>query len=391
MRLNLLILIFLTSGFLFAQYPSDARLLADVKSQNPTEFGEIKFLGNWFMAHDRVPDWQPPDAAKRELSIKGKVNSAGEWWEYFGLAIYHKAGNQFAFNRVFINEDPKLKGVKLPEDNYFKELFMKELKSKNSMLMSMNYVLANATNFYSFELGEKPWVTGNHTERFVYFIIDVTLDVVNGYNLDKKKIPIEVKVNKTGDTFSFAYAMPKNDGALISSIKYPNSDIVDELMRFGYDQVTLAGITNPSPTYPNAPGDNGASYPSDDEMIGYISDWAVKSKDNFGMLFGPRAISMFIKYEFRSNPEAVLQKNGTSFSKVFNVYYEFINEKTSEMEFYVYGGTRPIQVEFFYENNQLQVRSFEYLGETNYTKKDNIAWSYRNNYTEQTFDKTVFK
>ena len=61
------------------------------------------------------------------------------------------------------------------------------------------------------------------------------------------------------------------------------------------------------------------------------------------------------------------------------------------MEFYVYGGTRPIQVEFFYEKNQLQVRSFEYLGETNYTKKDNIAWSYRNNYTEQTFDKTVFK
>ena len=241
MRLKLLILIFLTSGCLFGQYPSDARLLADVKSQNPTEFAEIKFLGNWFMAHDRVPDWQPPDAAKRELSIKGKVNSAGEWWEYFGLAIYHKAGNQFAFNRVFINEDPKLKGVKLPEDNYFKELFMKELKSKNSMLMSMNYVLANATNFYSFELGEKPWVTGNHTERFVYFIIDVTLDVVNGYNLDKKKIPIEVKVNKTGDTFSFAYAMPKNDGALISCIKYPNSDIVDELMRFGYDQATRAG------------------------------------------------------------------------------------------------------------------------------------------------------
>lgn len=390
MHVKSFLVAFLVSGILFCQYPSDSRLLADVKSQNPTEFAEIKFLGNWFMAHDRVPDWQAPDAAQRELSIKGKVNAAGEWWEYFGLAIYHKAGNQFAFNRVFINEDPKLRGVKLPADSYFKDLFMKELRTKNSMLMSMNYVLANATNFYSFEIGEKPWVTGNHTERFVYYTIDVTLDAVNGYNLEKRKVPIEVKLNKSGDSFTFSYAMPKNDGALLSSIQYPNSDIVDNLTRFGYDGATLEGMTNSAPSYPKAPGDNG-SYPNDDAIISYITKWATASEENFSTLFGPRSKSMFISFEFSSNPDAQLQSSGNTFSKVFNVYYEFINEKTAEMEFYVYGGYRPIQLEFLFENNEMQIRSFEYKGETSYTKKDNIAWSYRNNYTERTFDKTIFK
>jgi hypothetical protein len=100
---------------------------------------------------------------------------------------------------------------------------------------------------------------------------------------------------------------------------------------------------------------------------------------------------MFISFEFSSNPDAQVQSSGNTFSKVFNVYYEFINEKTAEMEFYVYGGYRPIQLEFLFENNDMQIRSFEYKGETSYTKKDNIAWSYRNNYTERTFDKTVFK
>jgi hypothetical protein len=100
---------------------------------------------------------------------------------------------------------------------------------------------------------------------------------------------------------------------------------------------------------------------------------------------------MFIKFEFSSEPDAVLKPNGNTFSKVFKVYYEFINEKTAEMEFYVYGGYRPIQLEFFYENNQLKIRSIEYKGETIYTKKDSIAWTYRNTYTEQTFDKTIFK
>lgn len=391
MKRLVLLLLFFCTVVLVAQYPSDSKLLADVKSQNPAEFAEIKFLGNWFMAHDKVPDWQQPDAAEREIFIKGKVNPQGEWWEYYGLAIYHKAGSQFAFNRVFIKEDSKLKGVKLPDDLYFETLFLNELKAKNAMLMAMNYILANATNFYSFEMGEKPWVTGNRTERFVYYTMDVTLDYVNGFQIDKIKIPIEIKLIKDGDNFTFATALPKNDGALISSIKYPSSDIVDELMRYRYDGTTLDGMTNSDPNYPPPPGFNGDSYPADADIIEYISQWAIANEENFGLLFGPRSKSMFIKFEFSSDPDAVLQPNGNTFSKVFKVYYEFINEKTAEMEFYVYGGYRPIQLEFFYENNQLKIRSIEYKGETIYTKKDSIAWTYRNTYTEQTFDKTIFK
>ena len=100
---------------------------------------------------------------------------------------------------------------------------------------------------------------------------------------------------------------------------------------------------------------------------------------------------MFIGLEFNSLKEAKVERNGDIFSKSFQVYYEFINEKTDKMEFYVYGGVREIILKFKMENGNWDINSFEYKGETQYTKNDKIAWNYRNGYKEKTFDKTILK
>ena len=47
--------------------------------------------------------------------------------------------------------------------------------------------------------------------------------------------------------------------------------------------------------------------------------------------------------------------------------------------------------QFKIDNGNWDINSFEYNGETNYTKNDKIAWNYRNGYKEKTFDKTVLK
>ena len=146
---------------LFAQYPSDARVISDVKAKNPSEFKTVKTTGSWYLTHENIPDWQKPNAAERPIYIEGAKNSSGEWWEYSGTAIYNMNGSSYNFNRVFIFEEPRLRGVKLPDNAFFIDLFKNILSSKEQLFMMMNYNVANAVNFYSIELSDEPWVTGN--------------------------------------------------------------------------------------------------------------------------------------------------------------------------------------------------------------------------------------
>ena len=123
---SLLLLSFLSfSGLAHAQYPSQSTLLADVKKQSPDEFVTITPEGSWSMFHDKVPDWQAPDACRHQVNIVGKKKADGSFWTYSGLAIYAKAGNSFVFNRLFLIEDAtKLNGLAIPDRDYFKELFI---------------------------------------------------------------------------------------------------------------------------------------------------------------------------------------------------------------------------------------------------------------------------
>ena len=255
----------------------------------------------------------------------------------------------------------------------------------------MNYNIANALNIYSIELTGEPWLTGNKTERYVMFDVDVVLDVINGYSIEKRKQTIKVKLDKKGDNYAFKSAHPFNDGEFLSQISYPSNDQLRDLIRFKDFNGTLYEFMKPDPSYPAPPGYNGDDLPTDNEIIEYIENWALKSSSNFGLMFGERAKTMFIDMSFNSMNGAQVAREGDIFSKSFQVYYEFINEKTESMEFYVYGGVREIILNFKIDNGSWDVTSFEYNGETNYTKNDKIAWNYRNGYKEKTFDKTVLK
>ena len=391
MRLILMLLFLQCSIYGKAQYPSDSKVISDVKSKNPAEFKEVKMTGNWYLSHDRIPDWQTPNAAERPIFIKGTKNSNGEWWEYAGVAIYHINGSSYNFNRVYIFEEPRLNGVKLPDNAFFLDQFKKLLSSKEKLFMMMNYNVANAVNFYSIELTEDPWVTGNKTDRYVVFDVDLVLDYIDGYSIEKRKQTIRVKLDKIGENYTFKSAQPINDGEFISQISYPSNDQLRELVKYKDYGGTLADFIRPNPSYPDPPGYNGKDLPSDNEIIEYIENWALESSSNFGLMFGDRAKTMFIDMSFKSMNGAQVAREDDIFSKSFQVYYEFINEKTESMEFYVYGGFREIILKFKIDNGNWDINSFEYNGETNYTKNDKIAWNYRTGYKEKTFDKTVLR
>ena len=319
------------------------------------------------------------------------VNSKGEWWEYSGLAIYNKNGSKFFFDRILIHEGSRLNGVKLPPNNFFMEEFMKKLRAKDPQLMAMNYEISNATNFYSFDFIEEPWVTGNKTERFIYYTLGLTIDVVNGYSLEKEILPVQIKLKKIDDQFTFIRAVKINDGKVLGSIKYPTNAFIKDIPQYKDMDVKLDDILSDQPNYPAVPGDNGKLYPNDEFIINYVTEWATKKEENFALIFGDRAKSMFIHFEFQRDESAKLTNVENGFSKSFIVYYEFINEKIDKKEFKLYGGKRSINLTFDYIDSKLKLKFLEYQGETSYTKNDNIAWNYRNSYKAKTFENTIFR
>jgi len=379
-------------GSVHAQYPATSRLISDVKAQSPNEFVTITPVGSWQMIHDKIPDWQQPNACSHTVDIVGKKNADGTYWTYTGIAIYAKVGSGFQFDRLFLNEDATtLNGLNLPDNTYFLELFKQKLEAKDAMLLTMNFELKNATAFYGFEVNKKPKVSGRGSELFVLYTVDATLDMVNGDRLEKKVVPIEVKANKRGNDFVFERAMKKNDGQLVSTKPLGSSDAGDNLEKYGFSDRRLAEMMQTSQAYAQAEGSNGEGFPVDADLIERLEQAFLTREDNFSILFGPRGASMITDVSFKEKEGARAETSTNGLSKVFLVEYIFLNENVNESTFRRITGRRELKVDFVRENGQWYVDKTNYLTEAEYLKNESIAWGYRNSYKEQTFEKKVFK
>jgi len=240
LRAPLFFMLSLISLVCFSQYPATNTMINDVKAQNTVEFVTITPIGSWSMFHDKVPNWQQPDACRHEVNIIGKKNVDGSFWTYKALAIYHKVGSGFTFNRLFIIEDAtKLNGLNLPDNNYFLKIFMDKLENRDNMFMATNYEMKNATAFYSFEIKETPVVSGTGSSQFVEFVVEVCLDLPNGIQIEKKIVPIKVRAKKIGEEFVFQHALKKNDGKVIEMKEFETSDDVNKLQKYGSSDKTL--------------------------------------------------------------------------------------------------------------------------------------------------------
>jgi hypothetical protein len=379
-------------GLAQAQYPTTSRLLSDVKAQSPNEFVTITPVGGWQMIHDKIPEWQPMNACSHTVDITGKKNADGTFWTYTGIAIYAKVGSGFQFDRLFLNEDATtLNGLNLPDNTYFLELFKQKLEAKDAMVMAMNYELKNATAFYGLEINKKPKVSGRGNELYVLYTVEVTLDLPNGQQLEKKVVPIEVKANKRGNEYVFERAMKKNDGTLVSMKALGSSDAVDKLEKYGFSDRRLSEMMQTNQAYAQAEGSNGEGYPVDRELIERIESAFLTREDNFAILFGPRGASMITDVEFKVKEGSQATTSANALSKVFIVAYIFLNENVNESTLKRITGQRELQVDFVRENGQWFVDRTNYLTEAAYIKNESIAWAYRNNYKDQTFEKRVFK
>lgn len=379
-------------SFAQAQYPTSSRLIGDVKAQSPNEFVTITPVGGWQMIHDKIPDWQPTNACSHTVNIVGKKNADDTYWTYTGIAIYAKVGSGFQFDRLFLNEDATtLNGLNLPDNTYFLELFKQKLEAKDAMVMTMNYELKNATAFYGMEMNNKPKVSGRGNDLFVLYTVEVALDLPNGQRLEKKVMPIEVKATKRGNEYVFERAMKKNDGALVSMKELGSSDAVDKLEKYGFSDRRLSEMMQTSQAYAQAEGSNGEGYPLDRELIERMESAFLTREDNFSILFGPRGASMITDVRFKVKEGSRAEPSANGLSKVFFVEYDFLNENVNESTFRRMTGQRELKVDFVRENGQWFVDTTNYLTEAVYIKNESIAWAYRNNYKDQTFEKRVFK
>lgn len=375
-----------------AQYPAISRLNSDVKAQSPNEFVTITPVGSWKMIHDKVPDWQQPDACQHQVDITGKKNADGTYWTYTGLAIYAKVGNGFQFDRLFLFEDETtLNGLNLPDNSYFLDVFKQKLEAKDMMFMTMNYELKNATAFYNFEINKKPKVSGTGDQLFVLYTVEATIDLLNGYSLERKIVPIEVKANRRGDEYIFERAMKKNDGQLVSKKDLGSSEAADKLERYGFSDRTLSQMMQQSQSYAQTEGSNGEGFPLDAELIENLDKTFLTREDNFTILFGTRGASMITDVKFMIKEGTKAQTSTNGLSKVFVVDYIFLNENVNENTFRRITGRRELKVDFVKENGQWYVDQSSYLTEAEYIKDESIAWAYRNNYKDQTFEKRVFR
>jgi hypothetical protein len=373
-----------------AQFPSTSTLLSDVKKQNSTEFVTITPVGSWNMFHDKVPDWQQPDACRHEVNIIGKKKADGSYWTYNGLVIYSKTTSSFIFNRIFFNEDAtSLNGLNIPDNEYFKKLFMSKLESKDDMLMTMNFELKNAKAFYGFEMKNKPKISGNGNDLFALFVVEVTLDLLNGSRLEKKIVPIEIKANKSGSDFIFQHAMKKNDGKIIESKDLGSSDAGENLESYGFSSDNLNSFIKTSNSYAKADGDNGNELPNDKNIIETMDNTFLKSADNFAILFGPKGASMMTAVKFIKKEIKTIDNN--NFKCTFTVQYVFNNENSKEMTFKVITAERDLETSFVKENGKWYADQSVYLNEPKYIKNESIAWTSRINYQSKTFDNTIFR
>ena len=378
----------------FAQYPSTTTLIADVKAQNPTEFQTVTPTGNWAMTHDKVPDWQKPDACEHQVSIVGKKKPDGTWWTYGGIAIYNSAGGKMVFNRLFIIEDEtSLNGVTIPDNSELISIFKQKLEERDPFLLKMNPSIAGATNFYGFELKGKPKVTGNKEEILLIYTVDITHDSYHGSGtkLSKRTSPVRVKLKKEGSDFVFSSLSKAGDYKLVEEQDFGSKAILESIPTYKNSSKSLAEFTNDNPSYPQVSGSNGEGYINDQELIPLIESTFLTKAENFAILFGEKGATMITEVKFKTIDGISAVTNGDSqMSKIVLLEYVFFNEKAAEQKFFVHTGQRQIEIQLKKDNLGWLISGAKFITEVEYVKQETIAWSYRNGTKDKAFAKRVF-
>jgi hypothetical protein len=233
MKKTLHLFLFIICSWGLSQYPTKEQLINDVKTKGGKAFETITPVGDWGMFHDKVPKNKPADACAHEVDIKGPSKADGSYWTYKGKAIYHKVGNKFEFDRVFLYEnDTRLNGLKIPGNDYFLNLLVNKIDEKDAIFVKMNFKIYNATAIYSMEMNETPKISGNSESQFAEYIVNFVLDLPNGNNVNKIILPVKVKAIKKENDFVILSARNENDGKVIETKNLKSPEEQKNLIRF---------------------------------------------------------------------------------------------------------------------------------------------------------------
>ena len=326
--LTITLFILFIGQYALAQYPSDSKLIADVKASDPKAFVNVTPTGNWKMIHDKVPEYKEPDACERVVTITGSKKADGTYWSYKAFVIYNKVGGNMVFDRVFLVEDEtRLNGINLPDDAFFMNVFKEKMNARDPMFMKANNAMREATNFYSYALKGQPRATGNSEGIFVYALVTVEYDIAtSNTKLSRKRSDVQMKFEKQGSDFVFKFGMRTQGDEFISEMDFGSKEILNSIPTFGNSTKSLEEFTSQKPVYPMAKGSNGEGYPMDDEIIKMAEETFLTKEDNFKVLFGEKGMNMITQVEFKemdgSSPTTV---DATHMNKAFLCDYTFFN------------------------------------------------------------------
>ena len=387
---------FLWSKLVFAQYPSESTLIADVKANNPKAFVTVTPTGNWTMFHDKVPKSKDPDACEHVVKISGSKNADGSYWSYKGLAIYNKVGSKMVFDRVFLYEsETQLNGINLPENSFFLNTFKEKVNARDQKLMQRNPLLLKATNFYSYELKAEPKATGNSEHIFVFATITVIFDSYPGWgnNLQKRESEIQLKFEKKENDFVFLGGVPLQGGKeILAETDFGSKDILKSIPTFETSGKSLEEMTSQMPSYSAPSGINGDVYPKDQEILPIIERTFLTKEDNFKILFGEKGMNSITDVKFKVKNDEKAETTGLNhFKKAFYCEYVFFNEKEDEKKLTEYIGQRVLEIQFKKDSEEWLIVGAKFLTETKYLKTTSLNWSSSiNTVRSNTYAKRVF-
>lgn len=373
-------LLFITP-YVYAQYPSDNTLIADVKAKNSAEFVTVTPTGSWKMTHDKVPEWQDPDACERVVNITGKKKADGTFWTYKAFAIYNKVGGKMTFDRLFIVEDEtRLNGINLPDDSYFLNVFIEKMNARDKNFLMGNYNLRMATNFYSYALKGTPRATGTSENIYVFAIVSVEMDMpTSNTKLTRKVTDISLKFQKQGNDFVFLFGIrATNDDHFISEMDFGSQAILNSIPTFEGSTKTIQEFTSQHPNYPKAKGSNGVGFPTDAEILKTAQSTFLEKEDNFKILFGEKGMNMITLVEFKAmEGSEATSTDATHMSKTVNCDYTFFNAKDDEKSLMEYIGRRQLELQMENREGAWVISGAKFLTETEYIKQTSLSY---NNY-----------
>ncbi len=371
------ILIFTTTSML-AQYPSDAQMIADVKSKDPKAFITVKPVGQWKMFHDNIPEWKPENACEKLVEITGSKKADGTWWSYKGFAIYKKVGANMVFDRVFLDEnETRLNGINLPDNTYFEKDFINRMNARDPLLIKGNTSLLDATNFYSYKLVANPRATGTSEQVVVFATFVVVYDAkASNTSLQKQSRKITLKYNMNGKELQFQFGMRAQGEEFFEKIDFGDKTILESIPKFENSGKTIQEMTNLTPNYPKPKGSNGASYPNDNELIKIAENTFLTKADNFKMLFGEKGLKIIMEVTFKTidgrNAEST---NDEQFSKDFYCDFKYFDADDAAKKLTECIGQR--EMKFFYKKDggSYVISNAKVLTETKSLKKESLNYS----------------